>query len=634
MSDTFYRDFEDQHRGSREMVKTRLELYLPFVEPFKTLIRNPSALDLGCGRGEWLELMQQHGFQATGVDLDEGMLLACRERDLNAVQADALDYLKSVGTGSQSVVSAFHVVEHISFEQLRQLIDEAQRILIPGGILILETPNPENLVVGTANFYLDPTHLRPLPAKLLSFVAEHAGFGRVKTLFLQESPALATVQHITLLNVLTGVSPDYSVVAQKKASTSICELFDVPFARKYGISLRDLAERYDEQTINRESEVTDKTGKLHSELDSERQRIAQLMVELKTGQEHQNLLQIHAQSLQNELESSRQNHEALRHSVNSLETTLANERQRTEMLRSELYAAREKGGHLDEAQAQRLQNELESSRQNQDTLRQMVNSLETSLTDERKRTEKLGSELHAARNLGDRLESQSEFLQSELESSRQNHETLRQSVNSLETTLANERQHTEMLRSELHAARNLGDRLESQSEFLQSELESSRQNHETLRQSVNSLETTLANERQRTEQLGSELRVAREQVRMTNNQLAALYGSHSWQATRPLRWMSERIRQFVIRPVGRFILFQPRFSKPVKALLRKYPAFYNAIRNIVLSNPVVELSSPANEVKTKQIIFDARKNRALPVSDHHLNVLIHRINKEKKKNQR
>jgi SAM-dependent methyltransferase/phage shock protein A len=578
MSDTFYRDFEDQHRGSREMVKTRLELYLPFVEPFKTLIRNPSALDLGCGRGEWLELMQQHGFQATGVDLDEGMLLACRERDLNAVQADALDYLKSVGTGSQSVVSAFHVVEHISFEQLRQLIDEAQRILIPGGILILETPNPENLVVGTANFYLDPTHLRPLPAKLLSFVAEHAGFGRVKTLFLQESPALATVQHITLLNVLTGVSPDYSVVAQKKASTSICELFDVPFARKYGISLRDLAERYDEQTINRESEVTDKTGKLHSELDSERQRIAQLMVELKTGQEHQNLLQIHAQSLQNELESSRQNHEALRHSVNSLETTLANERQRTEMLRSELYAAREKGGHLDEAQAQRLQNELESSRQNQDTLRQMVNSLETSLTDERKRTEKLGSELHAARNLGDRLESQSEFLQSELESSRQN--------------------------------------------------------HETLRQSVNSLETTLANERQRTEQLGSELRVAREQVRMTNNQLAALYGSHSWQATRPLRWMSERIRQFVIRPVGRFILFQPRFSKPVKALLRKYPAFYNAIRNIVLSNPVVELSSPANEVKTKQIIFDARKNRALPVSDHHLNVLIHRINKEKKKNQR
>jgi SAM-dependent methyltransferase/phage shock protein A len=578
MSDTFYRDFEDQHRGSREMVKTRLELYLPFVEPFKTLIRNPSALDLGCGRGEWLELMQQHGFQATGVDLDEGMLLACRERDLNAVQADALDYLKSVGTGSQSVVSAFHVVEHISFEQLRQLIDEAQRILIPGGILILETPNPENLVVGTANFYLDPTHLRPLPAKLLSFVAEHAGFGRVKTLFLQESPALATVQHITLLNVLTGVSPDYSVVAQKKASTSICELFDVPFARKYGISLRDLAERYDEQTINRESEVTDKTGKLHSELDSERQRIAQLMVELKTGQEHQNLLEIHAQYLQNELESSRQNHEALRHSVNSLETTLANERQRTEMLRSELYAAREKGGHLDEAQAQRLQNELESSRQNQDTLRQMVNSLETSLTDERKRTEKLGSELHAARNLGDRLESQSEFLQSELESSRQN--------------------------------------------------------HETLRQSVNSLETTLANERQRTEQLGSELRVAREQVRMTNNQLAALYGSHSWQATRPLRWMSERIRQFVIRPVGRFILFQPRFSKPVKALLRKYPAFYNAIRNIVLSNPVVELSSPANEVKTKQIIFDARKNRALPVSDHHLNVLIHRINKEKKKNQR
>ena len=87
---------------------------------------------------------------------------------------------------SLTVVSAFHVVEHIPFETLRQLVDEAYRVLKPGGLLILETPNSENLVVGTSSFYLDPTHQRPLPAQLLTFVVEYAGFERVKTLYLQE----------------------------------------------------------------------------------------------------------------------------------------------------------------------------------------------------------------------------------------------------------------------------------------------------------------------------------------------------------------------------------------------------------------------------------------------------------------
>ena len=186
--DPFYRAFEERHRGSRELIKSRLEVYLPFVEPLKTLYKAPEILDLGCGRGEWLELMQHNGFQAKGVDLDEGMLSACRELNLNVCQADALDYLRGLTANRLSVVSAFHVVEHISFEALRQLVDEAYRVLKPGGLLILETPNSENLVVGTSGFYLDPTHQRPLPAQLLAFVVEYAGFARVKTLYLQEPP--------------------------------------------------------------------------------------------------------------------------------------------------------------------------------------------------------------------------------------------------------------------------------------------------------------------------------------------------------------------------------------------------------------------------------------------------------------
>ena len=253
MMDLFYRAFEERHRGSRELIEPRLEVYLPFVRPLKTLYEAPEILDLGCGRGEWLELLEYIGFQVKGVDLDEGMLLACRELDLDVYQADALDYLRGLAADSLSVVSAFHVVEHLPFEALRQLVDEAYRVLNPGGLLILETPNSENLVVGASDFYLDPTHQRPLPSKLLSFVVEYAGFARVKTLYLQESPELVKAQRISLFNVLGGVSPDYAIVAQKKAAAEIFSLFDEPFDRSYGMRLDILAARYDQQAAQVEA---------------------------------------------------------------------------------------------------------------------------------------------------------------------------------------------------------------------------------------------------------------------------------------------------------------------------------------------------------------------------------------------
>ncbi len=253
--DPFYRAFEERHRGPQELIELRLLVYLPFVEPLKTLYEAPEILDLGCGRGEWLDILEYNGFQAKGVDLDEGMLMACRELNLDVCQADALDYLQGLAADSLCVISAFHVVEHISFETLRQLVDEAHRVLKPGGLLILETPNSENLVVGTSDFYLDPTHQRPLPAQLLSFVVEYAGFSRVKTLYLQESPELVLTQRNSLFEVLDGVSPDYAIVAQKKAEAAVFSIFDEPFERSYGIRLDTLAARYDQQAEIRVAQV-------------------------------------------------------------------------------------------------------------------------------------------------------------------------------------------------------------------------------------------------------------------------------------------------------------------------------------------------------------------------------------------
>ena len=119
MSDGFYRAFEERYRGSRELIKGRLVAYRPFVEPLLEAYPSATALDLGCGRGEWLELLVESGFKPIGVDLDKGMLEACLERGLPVEQGDALAYLSALPDESQAVVSAFHVVEHITFDQLR-----------------------------------------------------------------------------------------------------------------------------------------------------------------------------------------------------------------------------------------------------------------------------------------------------------------------------------------------------------------------------------------------------------------------------------------------------------------------------------------------------------------------------------
>ncbi len=264
MHENFYRAFEDRFRGSREEIKIRLGVYNPFIAPLKTLYEAPKALDLGCGRGEWLELMQGEGFQTTGVDVDDGMLAACRELKLNAVHADFLAWLRGVESDSQSVVSAFHFVEHIPFESLLELVKEAHRVLKPGGLLIMETQNSENLLVGASTFYIDPTHQRPIHPLQLNFVAEYAGFGRIKTLYLQESPELVTTPHLDLFSVLNGVSPDYAVVAQKQAAKEIVSLFDSCFERPYGLRLKGLADRYDQYVEARIQQVNETQAKLEA----------------------------------------------------------------------------------------------------------------------------------------------------------------------------------------------------------------------------------------------------------------------------------------------------------------------------------------------------------------------------------
>ena len=245
MIDGFYRAFENRFRGSRQLIKERLRVYLAFLEPLRALDPAAAVLDLGCGRGEWLELLQENGFRATGVDLDEGMLAACREAGLSARHGDAIETLKSLADASQIAVSGFHIAEHLPFDVLKTLVSESLRVLKPGGLLLLETPNPENILISTVNFYLDPTHQRPIPPLLLSFLAEHSGFARVKTLRLQESAELRQRESVALLDVFYGASPDFSIAAQKAADDTLMKALDRAFDADYGLNLDALLLRYD-----------------------------------------------------------------------------------------------------------------------------------------------------------------------------------------------------------------------------------------------------------------------------------------------------------------------------------------------------------------------------------------------------
>jgi O-antigen chain-terminating methyltransferase len=245
----FYRAFEDRHRGSRDLIKARLNAYAPFVQPLLGLASGHGVLDLGCGRGEWLELIREWGFEPRGIDSSDSMLAACREMGLDTERGDALDVLRGTPDESLVLVSAFHLVEHLPFDDVRTLIAEAHRVLRPGGLLIVETPNPENLVVATSSFYLDPSHKRPLPPLLLEFASQFAGFVRNKVVRLQEPDRSGRPVH--LIDVLGGASPDYGVVAQKKAPAEVLARFEPAFATTFGTTLAALALQYDEQLETR-----------------------------------------------------------------------------------------------------------------------------------------------------------------------------------------------------------------------------------------------------------------------------------------------------------------------------------------------------------------------------------------------
>lgn len=206
-----YTRFAERFRGSLEYVKEGQRFYAPFFAGRRNV------LDIGCGRGEFLELMREAEVPARGIDLSRESVDACRQKGLPAEMADLFTYLADLPEASLDSIFSAQVVEHLPPERLPEMIRLAASRLDRGGLLVLETPNPECLAIFASHFYLDPTHQRPVPHALLSFYMEEYGLGSIEVYrrspAVESMPALASLPEDFREAFFGGL--DYAILGRK-----------------------------------------------------------------------------------------------------------------------------------------------------------------------------------------------------------------------------------------------------------------------------------------------------------------------------------------------------------------------------------------------------------------------------------
>ena len=206
-----YLRFAERFRGSEEYVRNSFKFYVPLFSKRKDV------LDIGCGRGEFLELMREAGVPARGIDLSREWVQLCAQKGLRAEVADLFRYLSDLPDFALDGIFCAQVVEHLPPDRIPEFIRLAAQKLVRDGLLVIETPNPECLAIFATHFYLDPTHTRPVPHPLLAFYMEEHGLGGIE--LHRRSPAVDSMPE--LAEIPKGVRDalfgglDYAIAGRK-----------------------------------------------------------------------------------------------------------------------------------------------------------------------------------------------------------------------------------------------------------------------------------------------------------------------------------------------------------------------------------------------------------------------------------
>ncbi|MCL5292008.1 MAG: class I SAM-dependent methyltransferase [Actinobacteria bacterium] len=203
-----YVGFENYFRGSEDLIKQRQSTYIKYLN-----VQGP-VLDIGCGRGEFLELVKAAGRQSLGVDQNLDMVLYCKEKGLEVIQGDGSDYLTELEDGYLSGIFMGQVVEHLTLEYLNRLFALCYQKLKDNGVLIAETINP-HCDQAIRWFYLDPTHNKPLFPEFLTYLAQSKGFN--KTEIEYSTPTVESDEPLTDRSLFG----DYALIAFKDHSTDV-----------------------------------------------------------------------------------------------------------------------------------------------------------------------------------------------------------------------------------------------------------------------------------------------------------------------------------------------------------------------------------------------------------------------------
>lgn len=214
--------FEQKFRGSREQIIKRQREYLNYFQQSKRV------LDIGCGRGEFIELLLQQGINAQGIDINEEMVEYCQERGFEVSNIDANQFLSNITEPTYDAIIMAQVIEHLTFNEYSYLLKQIHRVLRPGGFVIIETINVQSVYAMNNWFYMDPTHTKPVHPETLKFVVENIGFNKVEkkllspvshTSFPRLSVDVENIEqfneHLQELSNLIYGFQDYAIIAYK-----------------------------------------------------------------------------------------------------------------------------------------------------------------------------------------------------------------------------------------------------------------------------------------------------------------------------------------------------------------------------------------------------------------------------------